>query len=1076
MEDKFSNNIKNQNYGFMSKIRNSYNQYNRNNNNKKHNIYLNSFNKKFPNNILKDINNSYDSLYNNINSFFPNNIISRTNKKNIINLIVNPNEQNYNINKTTNLENYVNFRIKTGERKNKDKINLTDNMFDNIYRDSYQKINNINDKNFKYKKKIININNLIRKNDNKHYQSTLKYSIPFSNYKAHIIPVNKYQEQDNTNNKSMYFKENKNNINNSYRLKKIERPNTQRNANSSRTKNIKDKSNDIENYHSFFHLSNLYNNNKRINVDLNPKFKSKRIDNNNSLEKNKLSFPNLKFFPLISKNNNYSKKIKINKNINMINSTFDKNNHSSLKLKDISNIIYTNNNSFLNIKNEMSKENINKSNIIKLEDYKSKKNKDFTNNNNKKVKRINLNKLLNNRKNSPKIIIKSSKEKKIFTEHFSTEGNKNIINSYNLSAIIKNDLNQNNKKDKNINIEQNKKLITKEYKNNINLYELMEKLRKTKNKNEKNKNSNKNKIIKGNILNKKTNNTINNLNNQKNIKINLKKNTILAKLKLNKPLKKLETTKNKENNENNKYMEQSLKLSEYIKEYHLKNNNYPETNLNFYRIGRLIGQGGFAKVNLGLNILTGRVVAIKSFNKTIKTKNGNKINMNKILYEINLMRKLNHQNITKILETFEDEQFYFIIMEYINGGNLLSYVKKRRKLSEKVAKFIFRQIILGIKHIHSKLIVHRDIKLENILIDMNNNIKICDFGIGIILSSENQTLHGICGTPMYIAPEIILSTKEKGYLGFPVDIWSAGITLYIMVSGRLPFNLNESNDNIDDINKNNENKEKNKRLKYEIVNKEPKYIENISDDLRDLLKGLLDKDPNKRLNCEQILNHPWLNDIDSYKVKLFSKAEKNRLKTTFIDYRKSKLEDLIENFTLSNLFNDKINSDNQYNCETRSELLDPFNSINYEYFNLQNSKNIKKENEIKFNDFMNKKLIIENDILCFSNKAKELNFEYEIDNNKEVDKGVFINNKSNTESNLSNLSNSAKRNFYMDINISLEDENDEMSSIKGEKAERILLQIEKFGYDRDYVIRSIKNNYLNHVRVLYFLLMNYEKI
>ena len=368
MEDKFSNNIKNQNYGFMSKIRNSYNQYNRNNNNKKHNIYLNSFNKKFPNNILKDINNSYGSLYNNINSFFPNNIISRTNKKNIINLIVNPNEQNYNINKTTNLENYVNFRIKTGERKNKDKINLTDNMFDNIYRDSYQKINNINDKNFKYKKKIININNLIRKNDNKHYQSTLKYSIPFSNYKAHIIPVNKYQEQDNTNNKSMYFKENKNNINNSYRLKKIERPYTQRNANSSRTKNIKDKSNDIENYHSFFHLSNLCNNNKRINVDLNPKCKYKRIDNNNSLEKNKLSFSNLKFFPLISKNNNYSKKIKINKNINMINSTFDKNNHSSLKLKDISNIVYTNNNSFLNIKNEMSKENINKSNIIKLED------------------------------------------------------------------------------------------------------------------------------------------------------------------------------------------------------------------------------------------------------------------------------------------------------------------------------------------------------------------------------------------------------------------------------------------------------------------------------------------------------------------------------------------------------------------------------------------------------------------------------------------------------------------------------------------------------------------------------------
>ena len=150
-------------------------------------------------------------------------------------------------------------------------------------------------------------------------------------------------------------------------------------------------------------------------------------------------------------------------------------------------------------------------------------------------------------------------------------------------------------------------------------------------------------------------------------------------------------------------MEESKKLSNYIKEYYMKYNNYPQTNLNYYRIGKVIGQGGFAKVNLGLNVLTGRVVAIKSFNKNKKTKYGDKINMDKILYEINLMKKLNHQNITKILETFEDEQFYFIIMEYINGGNLFSYVKKRRKLSEKVAKFLFRQIILGINHIHSNL-------------------------------------------------------------------------------------------------------------------------------------------------------------------------------------------------------------------------------------------------------------------------------------------------------------------------------------------------------------------------------------
>ena len=159
------------------------------------------------------------------------------------------------------------------------------------------------------------------------------------------------------------------------------------------------------------------------------------------------------------------------------------------------------------------------------------------------------------------------------------------------------------------------------------------------------------------------------------------------------------------------------------------------------------------------------------------------------------MRKLNHPNITKILETFEDDKYIFIIMEYINGGNLFSFVKKRRKLSEKISKFLFRQIIEGIQHIHSKKIVHRDIKLENILIDLNNKIKICDFGIGIMLNSDDELIREQCGTPMYMAPEIILNSKKNGYKGYPVDIWSAGIALYIMLSGTLPFSYKNYDNN-----------------------------------------------------------------------------------------------------------------------------------------------------------------------------------------------------------------------------------------------------------------------------------------
>ena len=155
-----------------------------------------------------------------------------------------------------------------------------------------------------------------------------------------------------------------------------------------------------------------------------------------------------------------------------------------------------------------------------------------------------------------------------------------------------------------------------------------------------------------------------------------------------------------------------------------------------------------------------------------------------------------------------------------------------------------------------------------------------------------------------------------------------------MISGKLPFNLNESPDDLDSVNKNKDNKEKNKKLKYEILNKEPKYIENISDELRDLLKGLLNKDPEKRLTCEQILNHPWLANIESHKIYLFSKAEKKLLTQTFMDYRKRKFEDLIENYTFSNLYKDTKYMDEKYNCETKSSLLAPFNSINFEFFNL----------------------------------------------------------------------------------------------------------------------------------------------
>ena len=547
--------------------------------------------------------------------------------------------------------------------------------------------------------------------------------------------------------------------------------------------------------------------------------------------------------------------------------------------------------------------------------------------------------------------------------------------------------------------------------------------------------------------------------------------------------------------DSNYYMQKSKKLIEYIKDYYEKYNKYPETKINFYLYGRRIGQGAFGKVNLGLNVLTGRVVAIKSFKKTSETKFYS--NMKKILYETNLMKRFNHPNITKILEVFHDEEYMLIIMEYINGGNLFSFVKKRRKLSEKTAKFLFRQIILGIRHIHSQNIVHRDIKLENIIIDLNNTVKICDFGIGKVLNSPDEILYDKCGTPMYMAPEIILTSKKKGYKGFPVDIWSSGITLYIMLSGALPFNI-KNKSTVDDVSLSDmRDKNENSDLKYQIVNNKPKKIKNISNEAKNLLNRLLDKNPEKRPTCDEILNHPWLknNNIDdNNKYHLFTKAEMKMMSKTYIDYRKGELEDLRENFTITNLKSDEIKLCEK-NITTKSSILAPFNSAMNDNNSASSSFCYSMD---KFDDFNNSRIILENDLIIFNNKVKEFNLNYEINNNQEVDNGMLINTKSEISSSVSGKNNSVISHNDNKKNIEKERKNSDNNNeyqvkenkkdnnyfneknniidMNNPKTIKILNEIETFGYQKEYVINCVKNNALCHASTVFYLLKNYGDI
>ncbi len=917
----------------------------------------------------------------------------------------------------------------------------------------------------------LNIKNKISDNILAFYNNYKKNNL--NNANNYILYGNSYN-LDNNSNYANNKKLKKNNMSVNMNM-----TSNNNNFNMSNVKNSKNNNTHVisnNNFPKCSSLNKIKNNNYVTNYNYNGASNAYNNNNNNS------SFIHKKIINPIMNNNN-----KKNNNDNQINNS---NNVISNCQININNINYNNYNQNQNIvqkNNQMFNEKIinlfKKKNLIDLSN--SKINKIFSQSQQEIVQTKKSEKKNFTSNNSP--INKNNICIKIKNKGTNKENYSNNINK------IKYPLNNNNNGNNNNKDSQRPKIKSKDSKekdnhNNSNDYLIKKRL----NKDEESKNKN----IEKNKMEIKDNNSKNEI---QELKQNLQKNnsdSIVINSKNNKPAEVNIVNENKNINtiscmssitrDSNYYMEKCNSLSKYIKEYYNKNKKYPSTDLNFYLYGRLIGQGAFGKVNIGLNVLTGRVVAIKSFNKKDLNKNGD--NMKKILYETNLMKKLNHPNVTKILEMFEDDEYILISMEYINGGNLFSFVKKRRKLSEKTAKFLFRQIILGIKHIHSHKIVHRDIKLENILIDLNNNIKICDFGIGRILNSSKQLLHDKCGTPMYMAPEILLSSKNQGYEGFPVDIWSSGISLYIMLSGTLPFNLkNNESSSID------EESDNNIELQYSIINKEPKHIEKISEEARDLLKGLLNKNPNKRLTIDQILNHPWLkndekNIKNNKKYHLFTKAEMIMLSKTYIDYRNGVIDDLKENFTISNLkINTKNGADKKLkNISTKSSLLAPYNTLiqdddSISYYDMKDS----------FDDLNNTNIVLENDIIVINNKVKEYNLNYELNNNGECDNGMLINSKTGTISstNNSNIKNesqltsrSRRRNNEDDNNNILDelndnnDNNEEQEEEQENKINKILEEIEKIGYDKEYVLNCVNKNILCHASAVFYLMLNYNNI
>ena len=200
-----------------------------------------------------------------------------------------------------------------------------------------------------------------------------------------------------------------------------------------------------------------------------------------------------------------------------------------------------------------------------------------------------------------------------------------------------------------------------------------------------------------------------------------------------------------------------------------------------YRFGEEIGSGAFGKVILGLHIITGEKVAIKILDKLILSQTPEDYEL--VRQELNILRIVKHKYIVQLYEILETPQHIFIIMEYCEGQDIMDYILTRNRLSENESLKYFQQLINALFYLHGQNITHRDIKIDNLLLDRNLDLKLIDFGLSTKYR-DDKLLNQPCGTVVYAAPEV-LDCRE--YHGMLADVWSSGIVLFGMLSGFLPF-------------------------------------------------------------------------------------------------------------------------------------------------------------------------------------------------------------------------------------------------------------------------------------------------
>ena len=350
-----------------------------------------------------------------------------------------------------------------------------------------------------------------------------------------------------------------------------------------------------------------------------------------------------------------------------------------------------------------------------------------------------------------------------------------------------------------------------------------------------------------------------------------------------------------------------------------------------YKILSFLGEGSYGKVFKAREISTGRVIAVKKMSI-----GDSQSKYNKIIKEINLLKSLDHPNIVKYYDFFQEEEYIYLMMEYLEGCTLKQYIKNNENISEDNARIIIKQLLTALSYLHYTCdICHRDVKPENIMFKEKNDInhlKLLDFGLSLDSFESKKHLEN-CGTLVYMAPELLNNIKyTKG-----VDVWSVGIILYmLLMKGKNPFyNKGDSRETII----------KNIRNNNVIFSCDNDNLNQISKMGKDLINKLLKKNPLYRYTIRSALEHPWitLNKFDKIPLTIYDKAniDENveRLKlfllvAIFLNYSKK------DNLFMNDNPNDKKISNN-------FEDVSDDTNLDYENGNFSKNKKVKSMKQIR---------------------------------------------------------------------------------------------------------------------------------